>query len=243
MTNGKNVLVTGGSKGLGLGIVKSFLEQGFRVATISRSINDDLKSLQSKYGESFLWDSVDVTDMTKFSAFSNSVFKKWGSIDVLINNAGISLEGPLVLTGQMPIQNILKHNLEAAILVTQNISKYMLVQGRGSIIFISSINAIKGHSGVAVYSAAKGGLDAFVRSYSKELGKKGIRVNSIAPGYFESDMTSGMNEKQKDRIVRRTPLGRLGSIDEIVPVIIFMASDAASFVTGQTIVVDGGLTC
>jgi 3-oxoacyl-[acyl-carrier protein] reductase len=119
----------------------------------------------------------------------------------------------------------------------------MFLQRSGCIVNISSVNAIRGHKGVAVYSATKAALDGLTRSLARELGPRQIRVNSIAPGYFDSEMTDGMDEKKKQQIVRRTPLGRLARIDEIANAVHFLTSDQASFITGQTLVVDGGITC
>jgi 3-oxoacyl-[acyl-carrier protein] reductase len=119
----------------------------------------------------------------------------------------------------------------------------MVARGGGAIVNISSVNAIRGNAGVAVYSATKAGLDGFTRALARELGPRNIRVNSLAPGYFESDMVSGLTETQLRRIVRGTPLGRLGSVEEIAAAVLFLISPAAQFITGQTLVVDGGITC
>jgi 3-oxoacyl-[acyl-carrier protein] reductase len=119
----------------------------------------------------------------------------------------------------------------------------MLRQRSGCIVNISSVHAIRGHSGIAVYSATKAALDGLTRSLARELGPYKIRVNSVAPGYFDSDMFSGMGKEEKQRIARRTPLGRLARIDEIANAVHFLTSEQASFITGQTLVVDGGITC
>jgi len=134
-------------------------------------------------------------------------------------------------------------NLTTALVLTQACSRLMLRQGAGCIINISSVHAVRGHSGVAVYSATKAALDGFTRSLARELGPRQIRVNSVAPGYFDSEMTEGMPNEQKQRICRRTPLRRLARIDEVASAVHFLASDQASFITGQTLVVDGGISC
>src|SRR5207244_7066006 len=138
------------------------------------------------------------------------------------------------------IHRLVPVNLECAIQLIQAGARVMLERGGGSIINISSVNAVRGHSGVSVYSATKAALDGLTRSLARELGPRGIRVNSVAPGYFDSDMVSDMPEEQKQRIARRTPLGRFASIDEIANAVHFLTSDQASFITGHILVVDGG---
>jgi len=119
----------------------------------------------------------------------------------------------------------------------------MLRRSGGSVINVSSVNALRGHAGVAIYSATKAALDGFTRALARVLGASKIRVNSVAPGYFESDMTAELSDGQLRRLVRNTPLGRLGQVEEIADAIMFLISDQASFITGQTLVVDGGVTC
>jgi 3-oxoacyl-[acyl-carrier protein] reductase len=119
----------------------------------------------------------------------------------------------------------------------------MAARGSGCILNISSVNAVRGNAGVAVYSATKAALDGFTRALARELGPRNVRVNSLAPGYFDSDMVSGLTERQVQKLVRATPLGRLGTIEEIAEAALFLISPAASFITGHTLVVDGGLTC
>ena len=141
------------------------------------------------------------------------------------------------------IDRLLDINLRSAILLSQLCAKNMIRNGSGSIVNISSVNSVRGHSGVAVYSATKAALDGLTRSLARELGTRNIRVNSVAPGYFESDMVGELDEQAKDRIKRRTPLGRLADQSEIAEAVYFLASDKGSFITGQVLVVDGGLTC
>jgi len=239
------VLVSGGSRGLGLGLVRRALAEGMAVATFSRSSSPAIEDMQASdpAGERFWWEAVDGADPAALKKFAIRTAKRFGSIDVLVNNAGVGLDGLLMLTRVEEIQRALAVNLAAAIFLIQACSKIMLTQGRGNILSISSVNALRGHKGVAVYSATKAALDGMARSLAKELGTSGIRVNTVAPGYFESDMVGELTEEQKARIKRRTPLGRLATIDDIVDVVAFMMSPQSRFITGQTIVVDGGITC
>ena len=245
MEKKKTYVVSGGSKGLGRQLITRCLAEGHRVATFSRSSNkfiDDLQASDPKQ-EHFLWQSVDGSQRESLSAFTKSVLEKFSMVDVLINNAGSGLDGLLSLTQPKNIESTISLNLQGAITLTQLCLKPMLRQQAGSIVNISSVNAIRGHSGVAVYSATKAALDGFTRSLAREVGPSNIRVNSVAPGYFESEMVADLTDAQKDRIKRRTPLGRLASTDDIANVILFVCSDRASFLTGQTIIVDGGITC
>jgi 3-oxoacyl-[acyl-carrier protein] reductase len=171
------------------------------------------------------------------------VAERFGRIDVLVNNLGMAVEGVLPTMRTQDIGEAVEVNLTAALVLSQACSRVMLRQGRGCIVNISSVNAVRGHAGVAVYSATKAGLDGLTRSLARELGPRNIRVNSVAPGYFESDMVKGLTEEQKQRIVRRTPLGRLTSAEDVANAIYFLVSEQAAFITGQILVVDGGITC
>jgi 3-oxoacyl-[acyl-carrier protein] reductase len=156
---------------------------------------------------------------------------------------GVAVEGMLAVTRRMAIHHALAVNLESAIVLSREVAKVMLRQRSGHILNISSVNGLSGARGMSVYSATKAGLDGFTRSLARELGGRDIRVNSIAPGYLATEMTRELTESRRQQILRRTPLGRLGTIDDIVGVVRFLLSPAASFITGQTFVIDGGLTC
>jgi 3-oxoacyl-[acyl-carrier protein] reductase len=240
----KVALVSGGSRGLGAELVSGFLDRHYRVATLSRTKTTFITNmLRARKGQHFHWGAVDGRDHEALRAFVKDVGDRLGRIDVLVNNAGIAMEGILPTMRTRDIVEAVEVNLTAALVLAQACSRFMLRQGSGCIVNISSVHAIRGHSGVAVYSATKAALDGLTRSLARELGPRQIRVNSVAPGYFDSDMVSDLAEEQKRRIARRTPLGRLARIDDVANAVHFLTSDQASFITGQTLVVDGGITC
>jgi 3-oxoacyl-[acyl-carrier protein] reductase len=240
----KVALVSGGSRGLGAELVSGFLDRHYQVATLSRTKTDFIADmLRADKGRQLHWKAVDGRDHEALRAFVKDVGERLGRIDVLVNNAGLATEGILPTMRSSDILEIVDVNLTAALVLAQACSRFMLRQGSGCIVNISSVHAVRGHSGVGVYSATKAALDGLTRSLARELGPRQIRVNSVAPGYFDSDMTAGMAEEQKHRIAKRTPLGRLARISEVANAVHFLTSDQASFITGQILVVDGGITC
>lgn len=241
--NDRVALVSGGSRGLGRLLVERLLEDGWRVATFSRSCNDFISDTLDYAGGRFLWEEADLTDLQQVQGFVRSVKDSFGRIDLLVNNAGVLHQELLLTIPPAQIDRLITVNLTAPITLAQSCARAMSSQGSGLIVNVSSINAIRGYRGVSVYSAAKAGMDGLSRSLARELGEMGIRVNSVVPGFFDSDMTAEVTPENRERIERRTPLKRLGAADEIVDTILYLVSPAASFVTGQTLVVDGGITC
>jgi 3-oxoacyl-[acyl-carrier protein] reductase len=239
-------VVSGGSRGLGAALVTGLLERGYRVATFSRTKTAFVTETVRKHKRegSFHWASVDGKDHAGLLDFVKVACERFGRLDLLVNNAGIAPEGVLLpMMRPEDMAQAVDVNLTACLVLTQAASRAMLRQGAGCIVNVSSVNAIRGHAGVAVYSATKAALDGLTRSLARELGPRNIRVNSVAPGYFESDMVRDMPAAEKERIARRTPLGRLARIEEVGNAVFFLASEQASFITGQTLVVDGGITC
>lgn len=235
-------IVSGGSRGLGLALVRDFLANGYRVETFSRSESAELKELRAETG-AVAWTALDGTDAEAVEEFVRTAARRHRRVDVLVNNAAVGLEGLLTLTAPAAIDAALRTNLTLPVLLTRACLKPMIARRSGVVINLSSINALRGQTGVAVYGAAKAALDGLTRGLAREVGPAGVRVVSVAPGYFDSDMTAGIGEDQRRRITRRTPLGRLGSVEDVLGLIRFLTSPAASFITGQTIAVDGGYTC
>lgn len=238
------VLVTGGSRGLGAALVDGFLAEGDVVATCSRSVTPQVEAWASgPAADRFLHEALDITDRDATADFVRRVVDRFGGIDVLVNNAGVAREGVLGLFDDEETDEVIDVNLKATIHVTKLVSRRMLRAGSGRIINISSIIGLSGYRGLSVYASTKAALDGFTRALARELGSRGITVNSVAPGYLRTEMSHGLDEAQMAQIARRTPAGRLGEPDDVVGPVLFLASDAAAFMSGTTLVVDGGLTC
>ena len=244
MSDPQVVLVTGGSTGLGAGIVADFLANGASVATCSRSATEATRQWAGdpQTAPRFQHTAVDLRDRDATAAFVHEVLERFGRIDVLVNNAGVAREGMLALFDDDAVDTVIDLNLRATISVTRLVSRHMLARRSGCIVNISSIVGISGYRGLSVYGATKAALDGFTRALARELGGRGIRVNSVAPGYLRTAMTGEMEAGHLDQIARRTPLGRLGDPEDIAGVVRFLCSPEARFITGQTIVVDGGIT-
>jgi 3-oxoacyl-[acyl-carrier protein] reductase len=238
------VIVTGGSRGLGAGIVSAFLNEGDRVATCSRSPTGqtDAWGADPALGDRFLFSAVDLADRRATEAFVAEVVERFGTVDVLVNNAGLARDGVLALFGEDDTDAVIDLNLKGTIHLTKLVVRRMLPQGSGRIVNVTSIVGRSGYRGLGVYSATKAGLDGFTRAMARELGSRGITVNSVAPGYMVTEMSHGLDEAQLAQIARRTPVGRLGEVEEVAAAILFLVSPSAAFISGHVLVIDGGLT-
>lgn len=234
------VIVSGGSRGLGLALVEALRARGRAVATFSRRPTPQVEAWHG-HGDVW-WDAVDGTDYQALSRFVTAAEARFGRIDGLVNNAAVGADGLLATMPLADVDRVLDVNLRAPIYLTKLVAGRMIRQHGGCIVNVSSVNALRGHAGVAVYSATKGALDAMTRSLARELGPRGIRVNAVAPGYFASDMVAGLAPDDVARITRRTPLGRLCTEADIASLVLYLLCDGTA-ITGQTIAVDGGFTC
>lgn len=242
---GDVVIVSGGSKGLGLGITWRLLDAGYRVRSFSRTASEDTARLELEHGGSgrYQWTALDATDHESVAKFVNAIFRQDGHISGLVNNAGINLDRLLPITTPEEIHRVLAVNLEAPLLLTRMVTRVMIQKGGASIVNISSVIGHRGIKGTSVYGATKSAMLGFTRSLARELGPRNIRVNAALPGYIETEMTAGMSSGNRNQVIRRTPLGRLGQVDDVAGVVEFLLSPDSRFITGQAIVVDGGMTC
>ena len=245
MTAGRVVVVSGGSRGLGAVLTQSFLDAGDLVATCSRTETDNTRrwSSESATRDRFLFETCDLADRSEARAFVASVIERFGRIDVLVNNAGVARDGILAVFDDDDIDAVVDLNVKGTIFLSKLVIRRMLPRGEGRVVNISSIVGLTGHRGLTAYGATKAAIDGFTRALAREVGSRQITVNSVAPGYLRTEMTHGLDDDDRDRIARRTPLGRLGEPADVVGAVHFLASDAARFITGQVLVVDGGLTC
>ncbi len=242
----RHVVVTGGSRGLGLGLVEALLAEGYRVSTCSRAPSEALERLS---GPDLFWQACRIGDGGEVRAFFDAAVAWGGDAPLwgLVNNAGIAREGVLATFPDIDTAAVIETNLTGAIQASRAFLRAKLVRRRagrgGRIVNISSIIGQRGYVGLAAYSASKAGLDGLTRALAREVGRTGVTVNAVAPGYLTTEMSGTLSAGQRDQIIRRTPLGRLGEVADVVPVVRFLLADGGAFITGQTITVDGGITC
>lgn len=237
----RHVVISGGSRGLGQALVEGLLGAGYAVSTFSRRPSHFTQDLDGD--PRFLHRAADISDPGSIDAFLGAAQAAHGAPYALINCAGVAVDGVLATMPEEQIESVVSINLTGTLRLTRRVTRRMLTAGTGGVILnISSIIGLRGYSGLAAYAATKAGMDAMTRALARELGGRQVRVNSIAPGYLRTEMTHGLSPQQLDQIVRRTPLGRLGVPDDIVGPVLFLLSDAARFITGQVLAVDGGIT-
>ena len=228
----RSVLVTGGNRGIGRAIAEAFRDAGDRVAVTSRG---------GGAGEGLYAVACDVTDPAQVDAAFDDVEAHQGPVEVLVANAGITRDTLLLRMGEDDWGAVLDTNLTGAFRVAKRASRGMLRLRRGRIVFISSVVGLSGSAGQANYAASKAGLVGLARSIARELGSRGITANVVAPGFVETDMTASLSEARRGEVLAQVPLGRYGTPAEVADVVRWLASDAAAYVTGAVVPVDGGL--
>ena len=236
-------IVTGASKGIGKAIAKIFAQAGTHVVCVSRT-KDDLNILKKEIlndGGSVSIYSCDVSNFDEVKGLIRNTVEEFSKIDIIVNNAGITRDGLIMRMSDEDWNTVIDINLKGTFNAIKAVSRQMMKQRSGRIINISSVVGLKGNAGQANYAASKAGIIGLTKSSSKELASRGITVNCIAPGYIATDMTDQLTDKVKEEIINRIPLGYIGKTDNIAAATLFLASDEAEYITGQTISVDGGM--
>ncbi len=238
--SGKVVLVTGGTRGIGHAIAKALVAAGAKVAICGRD-GAKAEAAAAGLGGTAKGYACDVADQTQVETLIESVEKDLGPIDVLVNNAGITKDNLLFRIGAGDWDSVLDTNLKAAFLLTKLTARGMIKRRWGRIINISSVVGLTANKGQANYAASKAGLIGFTKSVAKELASRNVLVNAVAPGYIATEMTEAISDEMKQALQAAIPLGRLGQGEDIAHAVLFLASDLASYITGQVLVVDGGM--
>jgi 3-oxoacyl-[acyl-carrier protein] reductase len=241
---GQVALVTGASQGLGRAVAVELGRAGARVACVARNVEKLAETVQlivDAGGEAEAM-SCDVTSTESVEAVMEQTLEKWEKIDILVNNAGITRDTLLPRMTDEEFDDVIATNLKGAFLFTRAATQRMLRARYGRVINMSSVSGISGNAGQTNYSASKAGLIGMTRSLSRELAKRNITVNAIAPGFIETDMTTVLGELVIEEVTKQIPMRRMGQPADIAAMVLFLASEGAAYVTGQVLVVDGGLT-
>jgi len=241
---GKVALVTGSARGIGKAIVEKFAAEGAIVA-ISDVANEaaareTLSAIESSGGKGMVA-MFDVGDSAQVETAIAAILAAQGRIDILVNNAGITRDGLLMRMSEEDFDAVLRTNLKGTFLLTKAVSRHMIKQRSGRIVNMSSVVGLMGNAGQSNYSAAKAGIAGFTKSMARELGSRGITVNAIAPGFIQTAMTAGLPEAVQKAFLQQIPLGRFAAPEEVAELALYLASDAAGYVTGQIIGINGGL--
>jgi len=245
LLEGKIALVTGGSRGIGASIVQRFAEQGADVAFTYHSSEEKAKSIEAELtslGVRAKAYRSDAASYQQAEALINSVLEDFGQLDILVNNAGITQDTLMLRMTEEQWDKVIETNLKSVFNLTKHAIRPMMKNRGGSIINMSSIVGITGNAGQANYAASKAGIFGFTKSIAKEMGSRNIRCNAVAPGFIETDMTHGLDEKTKEAYLNAIPLKRLGRAEEVADLCVFLGSDMSTYISGQTISVCGALT-
>jgi 3-oxoacyl-[acyl-carrier protein] reductase len=237
---GRVAVVTGSTRGIGRSIAETLHRAGARVAVVGRSL-DTAARVAAELGEGAAGLACDVADRGSLRAAIAAAEAALGPIDVLVNNAGVTRDNLLLRLDDAAWDEVIAANLTAAFVATQAVIKGMMKRRFGRIINITSVVGITGNAGQANYAASKAGLIGFTKSVAKEYAARGVLANCIAPGFIETDMTAALPEATRAALLEAIPLGRLGAPADVAGMVAFLASDLAAYVTGQTLVVDGGM--
>lgn len=241
-----NVVVTGGNRGLGLGIARKLAGGGYHVIAVARKETDQLaaamRKAESETPGSFHFVPFDLSRTDDIAQLVKTLRKDFGPIYGLVNNAGMSFDGALALMPVSRIEQLLRLNSISPIVLTKHVVRFMMADGGGRIVNMASIIASTGYSGLSVYAATKASLIGFTRSLAREVGRMGVNVNAVAPGFIDTEMTLGLTEEQRQQIMRRSALRRLTEIDDVANAVEFLLGSKSKSITGTVLTVDAGTT-
>jgi 3-oxoacyl-[acyl-carrier protein] reductase len=242
----RNVIVTGGSRGLGLAIARKLTGAGYHTITIARKETSEVTSMTQEADRdrpgSFHFVPFDLSDIDGIPKLVSKLRKEFGPIYGLVNNAAVGFDGVLAIMRTSQIEQLVRLNTLSPIVLTKFVVRSMIADGGGRIVNIASIIGFTGYSGLSVYAATKASMLGFTRSLAREVGRMGVNVNSVAPGFVDTEMTHGLTEEQRQKIVRRSALQRLTSPDDVADSVEFLLSDKAKSITGTVLTVDAGST-
>ena len=242
----RNVIVTGGSRGLGLEVVRRLAVEGYRVVALARNMNDELASFieqaEQSHPGSVRFVPFDLGDIQKIPDLVRNLHKDFGPIYGLVNNAALGTDGALAMMHNSQIESLIRLNTLSPIVLTKYVVRHMMADGRGSIVNVASITAFTGYSGLSVYAATKSSMLGFTRSLAREVGRLGVNVNAVAPGFMETEMTQAMDSERRKQIARRSALRRFPGVEDVSDAIQFLLGDKARNITGTVLTVDAGTT-
>ena len=241
--DGKVAVVTGAARGIGQAIAKRLAQEGADVAICDLQVEwlAETTGIIEGFGRKALHLAVDVGDSAAVNACIGEVVKVFGKVDIMVNNAGITKDTLLIRMSDEDWDAVLRVNLKGTFLFSRAVAKHMMKQRSGAIVNIASISGIIGTAGQANYAASKAGVIALTKSTANELAARGVRANAIAPGFISSKMTDALSEDVRNQYLSRIPLSRFGTVEDIASAVVFLASEQSSYLTGQTLNVNGGM--
>ena len=237
-------MITGAARGIGRAIALSFAREGCNIAFTDIALTDEVRATEAELlalGVRAKAYASDASDFDDAQAVVNQVVAEFGAIDILVNNAGITRDALLLRMSEQQWDDVIRVNLKSAFNYTHAVVPIMMRARKGSIISLASVVGLAGNPAQANYAASKAGIIALMKSTAKELGARGIRANAVAPGYIDTDMTRALPQEIRDGFVSRIPLHRAGTPDEVAQVVLFLASDMSSYVSGQVLSIDGAM--
>jgi 3-oxoacyl-[acyl-carrier protein] reductase len=242
----RNVLVTGGTRGLGLGIAQKLAAEGYGVIAVARKQTKQLATAMAEPGcanpGAIRFISFDLAQIDAIPGLVRSLRKEFGPIFGLVNNAAVGFDGALALMHNSQIEQLLRLNTLSPIVLTKYVVRSMMAEGQGRIVNVASIVGFTGYSGLSVYGATKASIIGFTRSLAREVGRRGINVNAVAPGFLDTQMTEGLDDEQRQQIARRSALRRFPSIEDVANAVAFLLGEKSASITGTVLTVDAGNT-